>query len=236
MLLFSMTTVRYALLIGALATSAWASLQLRTAQESRAQDPTASAVPDALPKVAFGDSPVPPIKQVAPAPLSDAVRQAYAMYQRDTSNPFSMNFAGEPSTTPDNRITIDYARACQLADELGTIEHAFEEKSGDLSRCEKTVSRPVSNDRIQVEVLAYKGLTENIAATVWLDQGMTARQALLTYEQLFQYLAYQFSQDTLGKEIYHIQNRNQVHFRSAGGGFVGLLSYSYAHLQFSYSR
>jgi hypothetical protein len=160
---------------------------------------------------------------------------AEKMNEEDASNPFSMNY--DPPDEPALTLpTIDYERACLLADELGEVQQSIREETGELSRCEKTVARPLTNERIEVEVMAVHGNTENIAATVWINEDMTARQALLTYEEVFQYLAYQFSRDTLSDDIYRLESRSPVHFKSEGGQFFGLLSYSYAHLQFSYSR
>ncbi len=165
-----------------------------------------------------------------------AADEAYQQYLEDTQNPFSINFTGTHTFDSEHFSTVDYETACQLANDLGIVEREVWEDSGDIQRCEKTILRHGLNDRIQVEVMAYKGEPENIAATIWLQTGMTARDAILSYEGLLQYLAFQFSSDTLDNTIYRIEEKSQIHFRSANGGFVGALSFSYAHLQFSYSK
>lgn len=160
--------------------------------------------------------------------------EAYNQYLEDMYNPFSMNFAGTEKA--DQLTTMEFTSACRLADELGEIEKAVFEDLNDIQRCEKTIIRSGYGDRIQIEVMAFQGKTENIAATIWIKNHMSAHEAILNYEQILQFLAYQFSSDTLDDDIYGIENKNQIHFKSSGGGFVGALSFSYAHLQFSYSR
>lgn len=172
--------------------------------------------------------------QTKNAAKSTANTEAYNEYLEDMYNPFSMNFSGPEDA--DQLTTMDFNGACRLADELGEIEKVVFEDLNDIQRCEKTIIRTGYGDKIQIEVMAIQGKTENIAATIWIKNHMSAHEAILNYEQILQFLAYQFSSDTLDDDIYRIENKNQIHFKSAGGRFVGALSFSYAHLQFSYSR